>query len=233
MGKGVPVEKRKLTGSRLEELLSFDPETGLFRWKQRRSNVAAGSIAGRKWKTGYVYIRIENEDYLAGRLAWFWTYGKWPEGVLRYNDGDRSNNRVSNLRDATVVRGKHNWRTKEGKSAYQLEYRKDKRHVFRYAELERKFGMSGEEYQRRIEAQGNVCAICGNEETAVRNGRVKGLTVDHNHVTGAIRDLLCTACNVMIGMSRDKPEVLEKGAAYLKRHSVTEEEANVIANQIH
>src|SRR5262245_34375365 len=223
MGKGVPVQERKLTGSRIEELLGFDPGTGIFRWKQRRSNVAAGSVAGRKWKNGYVYIRIDNEDYLAGRLAWLWAYGKWPTGVLRYNDGNKGNNRPCNLRDATVVRGKHNWRTKEGKAAYQLEYRQDKREVFRYQEIQRKLGLTAEQYQAKLDAQGGVCAICKKAETAVsRMKKVRWLAVDHDHDTKEVRELLCNACNVIIGLSGEDVTVLENCIAYLKKHKANQ-----------
>ncbi len=74
------------------------------------------------------------------------------------------------------------------------------------------YGISAHEYERRAEAQGNVCAICGNAQTA---GRYKYLSVDHDHETGAVRGLLCLSCNSGLGHFRDDPDVLMAAIEYL------------------
>lgn len=208
----------KLTSERLREVLDFNPDTGVFRWKERRANRPAGSIAGGSHNNGYLSIRIDEADYLAARLAWFWTYGAWPKRIT-FLDKDRTNLRPSNLCEVEHKPSKYNWRTKEGRAAYQLEYNSARREKHRDQQRFRTFGITAAEYQAKLEAQNGVCAICGCAETAVRNGRIKALTVDHNHITNEVRELLCNACNVMVGMSREKPEILEKAAAYLRRHS--------------
>lgn len=70
-----------------------------------------------------------------------------------------------------------------------------------------------------IEEQDNKCAICGQEETAKNNGiDVNKLAVDHDHVTGRVRGLLCKACNNGLGHFQDDPELLEAAIRYLKEH---------------
>jgi DNA-binding CsgD family transcriptional regulator len=76
-------------------------------------------------------------------------------------------------------------------------------------------------FDRLMLVQDGKCAICGGEDRMRRNadGRPISLSVDHDHQTGAIRELLCTACNMMLGCAGDQPDVLEQGAQYLRKHS--------------
>ena len=74
------------------------------------------------------------------------------------------------------------------------------------------------ELKAMAEVQQNLCAISGQPETTVRNGRVQHLTVDHNHETGAIRQLLTTRCNTGIGLLGDDPMTLAKAILYLAKH---------------
>lgn len=57
-------------------------------------------------------------------------------------------------------------------------------------------GITEEQYQEKLVAQGGVCYICGTDEPGTRGGK---FCVAHNHLTGKIRKLLCTACNVRLG----------------------------------
>lgn len=82
--------------------------------------------------------------------------------------------------------------------------------------LRRTFGISVERYAEMLRDQGHVCAICRRPETYTQQGSVKALAVDHDHETGAIRGLLCTACNVGIGQLGDDVEVLRAAIRYLE-----------------
>jgi hypothetical protein len=63
-----------------------------------------------------------------------------------------------------------------------------------------------------------VCDICGNPETTLGpTGKVKLLAIDHDHLTGKVRGLLCARCNQGIGLFSDSPERLEKAIGYLRR----------------
>ena len=91
-----------LTQGRLKELLSYDPETGVFIRKIAASNrVHVGAIAGTISGGGYVYICVDGHSYRAHRLAWLYTYGTFPPDKLDHEDRNRSNNCISNLRPAT------------------------------------------------------------------------------------------------------------------------------------
>lgn len=208
-------------------LLAYDPDTGLFTWKVDASkNVKAGSSAGclkgarTSRKTGktsrYLYIRVRDFETPAARVAWLLSHGVWPEGNVGFKDGDSANLRLGNLVEAqfmtTVSHG-------EAKS------RKLSKDRVRHYTLKRYYDMELAEYQQRLLTQNGVCAICSKPETAVLHGRVKGLSVDHDHATGAIRDLLCAACNHLLGHANDDRNVLLAAIKYLDKHAAT---ANVV-----
>ena len=76
-----------------------------------------------------------------------------------------------------------------------------------------------EVYNRMLEEQYGVCAICGQAETRKsRNGTVQPLSVDHNHVTGQIRGLLCHECNWLIGAMELNPKLIQEALLYLQKH---------------
>lgn len=87
-----------ITQARAFELLTYDPESGVFTWKGSRGKVRAGSEAGHV-QAGYRKITIDKEQIKLHRLAWFMTKGVWPSGQIDHIDGDKLNNRISNLRD--------------------------------------------------------------------------------------------------------------------------------------
>lgn len=72
-----------------------------------------------------------------------------------------------------------------------------------------------------LRAQNYVCAICKKKETKMINGKVCSLCVDHNHVTGAIRELLCSSCNIMIGKAMDDICILSNAIDYLIKHKIS------------
>lgn len=99
-----------LTGSRLERLLNYDSETGVFRWRGGHKRVRAGAVAGVIDKDGYVIICIDGRNYRAHRLVWLWMTGDWPVDEIDHRDMSRSNNRFDNLREATHQQNAHNRR---------------------------------------------------------------------------------------------------------------------------
>lgn len=79
----------------------------------------------------------------------------------------------------------------------------------RKAKLKAKYGITPDDFDHLFDAQSGACAICG----------VIGepLCVDHSHITGAIRGLLCFPCNIAIGHMRDNPARLRSAADYLSK----------------
>jgi hypothetical protein len=78
-----------------------------------------------------------------------------------------------------------------------------------------RYGISAADQEAMLEAQGHVCALCR------RPPGKKRLSVDHDHVTGRVRGMLCGACNTALGGLQDSPEMCERAAEYLRRHSVS------------
>jgi hypothetical protein len=77
--------------------------------------------------------------------------------------------------------------------------------------LKRLFGITPEEYDAMLVAQGGVCAICKAPPGCRR------LAVDHDHETGKVRALLCGNCNTGIGKAKESVEMLRAWIDYLQR----------------
>lgn len=104
----MPKNHPPLTAERLRELLSYDPETGIFLWRVSLSRrVALGMTAGTLCG-GYTLIRICEKAYRAHRLAWLYVHGRWPIDQLDHINGIRDDNRIANLREANNVEQQQN-----------------------------------------------------------------------------------------------------------------------------
>lgn len=78
-----------------------------------------------------------------------------------------------------------------------------------------KYGITLAEYNQMLVDQDGGCAVCGRKETGHR--KMAHFCVDHDHVTGAIRGLLCNSCNVALGAAGDSATRLRALADYLER----------------
>ena len=98
-----------LTQERLKELLSYDPETGVFvRIKQTSSNAKIGDVAGTIKRDGYRYIQIDRKQIGEHRLAWFYMTGAFPPDQIDHINRNKTDNRFVNLRTVTGSENQHN-----------------------------------------------------------------------------------------------------------------------------
>lgn len=102
--------KPELTAERVRELFDYDPETGELRWKVARRDSWQGRAAGTLKNNGYRYVKIDRRAYRAHRLVWLHWYGVWPEDQIDHTNGNRQDNRLSNLRSAAQSENQQNQR---------------------------------------------------------------------------------------------------------------------------
>ena len=79
----------------------------------------------------------------------------------------------------------------------------------------KKLGVCNTEYHKMLAQQHGKCCICA---STLNSSRYTKFAVDHDHRTGKVRGLLCTACNTAIGLMKDSPLRMEQAAQYLRRH---------------
>lgn len=100
---------------------------------------------------------------------------------------------------------------------YRAENREHVKKLSRLSHVARTYGLSAEKYNAMHAEQRGCCAICMRHATEIK----KGLSVDHDHDTGAVRGLLCAECNTAIGMLGDDPATLTAAIAYLQKAKAT------------
>lgn len=114
-------KKRALCVEVVREVLSYDPHTGEFRWKARPPKYFkaerdcsawngryANTIAGNTAQHGYRALCLFHTLHYAHRLAWAIHYGVWPKNQIDHINHDRTDNRISNLREVTCLENMKN-----------------------------------------------------------------------------------------------------------------------------
>ena len=109
----------------LRESLSYDPDSGLLTWKERPREMFASEAIHRSWNTrragtpalnhmnhnGYLVGLFMGKGIRAHRAAWAIHYGEWPKDQIDHVNGIKTDNRISNLREASQSENKRNTRT--------------------------------------------------------------------------------------------------------------------------
>lgn len=101
---------------RLREAFEYDPQSGMLVWKiGRRGPACPGDVAG-CLSNGYVSVKLDQQGLMVHRVAWALTHGRWPIGDIDHRDGNPSNNRLDNLREATRSENMQNRRVAQSNS---------------------------------------------------------------------------------------------------------------------
>ena len=117
----------KLTAEIAREFLDYNPETGKLYWKPRDESIFADTGNGQKenantWNTlyagkealtalngeGYLHGGILGRAYKAHRVIWLLTFGEWPSGDIDHINGDKTDNRIINLREVSKQQNSRN-----------------------------------------------------------------------------------------------------------------------------
>lgn len=116
--------------------------------------------------------------------------------------------------DGYTYRCKECAREYSRKRGREPEFRKRKReNSFRFS-----YGITLEDYELMFEEQAGLCAICNQPETKLHpaSQAVMPLAVDHCHSTNKVRGLLCSQCNLMLGLANDDVAKLQQAIDYLQ-----------------
>lgn len=137
-------------------------------------------------------------------------------------------------KDSSTVDGRRNrcrtcmsevWKTgyqkdpdkdRERVKKWQLANPEKRKLIQKNCDLKTLYGLSLEDYRKRLAAQDGKCEIC---KSPFGVGKL-GPQVDHCHTSGKIRGLLCTGCNTGLGSFKDNTFSLATAIIYLNLHSV-------------
>jgi hypothetical protein len=123
--------------SRIREAFDYDPESGLLTWRIRTSNRAfPGREAGSPDGQGYRILMLDKCLLRTHRVAFAHYYGAWPKGFIDHINGDRSDNRICNLRDVSNAENlQNNWRPQKNNTTGFRGVWKDARRNKFHAEI--------------------------------------------------------------------------------------------------
>lgn len=106
--------KKQLTDVSADDvrsLLNYDPDTGIFTWRIRpnpRGGIQPGDVLKSSHGEGYKRVSIRNRLYYAHRVAFLYMTGRWPVALIDHINGNRSDNRWANLREAEAYQNSQN-----------------------------------------------------------------------------------------------------------------------------
>lgn len=123
-----------------------------------------------------------------------------------YPRKDRPGKFIANCKDCSKYNN-YRYRNKAHRKKYASSYYQENKEKIRL----KKYGLKTEDYEVKLKLQNGKCAICK------KHKNIK-LFVDHDHTTGAVRGLLCSNCNLLLGHAIDSKEILISSVEYLSKY---------------
>lgn len=105
---------------KLKQLLAYDPATGSITFKVARGPRPAGALATHRTDGGYIAVMVCGQSYRAHRVAWALAHDHWPTHEIDHINGERSDNRLVNLREVT---SRENAKNQGGRSTNTSGYK--------------------------------------------------------------------------------------------------------------
>lgn len=117
----VLIMKPELTAEYAKECFDYNPDTGILTWKERPrhhfptehgwkvvNGARTGFVAGSLNDKGYLDVRINGRLLRTHRIIWIMHYGAWPVEFIDHINGIKTDNRICNLREATLTENNRN-----------------------------------------------------------------------------------------------------------------------------
>jgi hypothetical protein len=97
-----------ISSERIRELFNYEPSTGAFTRRTAHPGWSVGGIAGHHATNGYWVLYADGAYCFAHRVAWLYVHGCWPTGVIDHINGDKTDNRIANLREVSIAENRQN-----------------------------------------------------------------------------------------------------------------------------
>jgi HNH endonuclease/AP2 domain len=133
--EGTAMTDREQFEAWIRQFIAYDPMTGILSWKEKPNrNIVVGRAIGRPNQWGHMTFGFRGRTLMVHRVAWFLTYGKWPEHQIDHINRDPADNSLANLRDvpqSVNMQNTHLWRKNTNSGFPGVRYRSDRTRCWR------------------------------------------------------------------------------------------------------
>ena len=127
--------------------------------------------------------------------------------TIRENESEEE--RVLRLNRRRAIGKKYYYKNK-------TKIQEDRRKTYKKVKLRYQYNLSVEQYDELLKKQNFTCRICNKKDNTKITSTNFPLVIDHCHKTNKIRGLLCSQCNILLGMAKDETSILESAIKYLE-----------------